>query len=360
MRHVWCSSVLLPEMAGRKAQPSMAPGLIVETHEPLIPPSTLRNPRSARKAVRKPSQLRPPEFADHHPRHIKRRAVTSPIQPNQTLAQPVGGSHTQGASTCAKPTVWTGRSASQLFPTGQYTGTSAPHEQAKTTLAAPKAVLRPPFEHQKHIIIDLTTAIESDPPDLRKDSACSFLIDHTKGRLGVATSAVRQQHSPIERLGIFDSRPTPPLTDQELNSTEISGIDNAPQAVASRTAGFPITFASFDDFARQVITDPRVNPAGEQQTFHIHPPAEDSSKSQPEPHLLGPAITFGSNDMAAGFPRASGDARRHPSSSFNNSHNNNRYENQRPMSGQLCRNGPQCRKYQEGELVTPCIIQMAA
>lgn len=27
---------------------------------------------------------------------------------------------------------------------------------------------------------------------------------------------------------------------------------------------------------------------------------------------------------------------------------NNRFENQRPMSTQLCRNGPHCRKYQEG------------
>ncbi|KAF2764489.1 hypothetical protein EJ03DRAFT_26451 [Teratosphaeria nubilosa] len=44
--------------------------------------------------------------------------------------------------------------------------------------------------------------------------------------------------------------------------------------------------------------------------------------------------------MAAGN-RMSGDARRFPSS-------NHRFENQRPMSSQSCRNGPQCRKYQEG------------
>jgi len=50
------------------------------------------------------------------------------------------------------------------------------------------------------------------------------------------------------------------------------------------------------------------------------------------------------DDMAAGFPMQSGDARRHPLGN----HRSGRLENQRPMSGQLCRNGPQCRKYQEG------------
>ncbi len=59
---------------------------------------------------------------------------------------------------------------------------------------------------------------------------------------------------------------------------------------------------------------------------------------------LDAAFPFGSNDMAAVFPMQSGDARRHTSAS----HRNSRFENQRPMSNQLCRNGPQCRKYQEG------------
>ncbi|KAK5705886.1 PAB-dependent poly(A)-specific ribonuclease subunit 3 [Elasticomyces elasticus] len=69
------------------------------------------------------------------------------------------------------------------------------------------------------------------------------------------------------------------------------------------------------------------------------------------------------SDMAAGggFPMQSGDARRHPSASASNHRGGNgggRFgsasanvsvaENQRPMSSQLCRNGPQCRKYQEG------------
>ncbi|KAK3679109.1 PAB-dependent poly(A)-specific ribonuclease subunit 3 [Vermiconidia calcicola] len=49
-----------------------------------------------------------------------------------------------------------------------------------------------------------------------------------------------------------------------------------------------------------------------------------------------------SDDMAAGFQRVSGDARRYPSSSFT------RTENRPPMGTVLCRNGPQCRKFQEG------------
>ena len=49
-----------------------------------------------------------------------------------------------------------------------------------------------------------------------------------------------------------------------------------------------------------------------------------------------------SNDMAAGFQRTSGDARRYITT------NPVRTENRPPMNGVLCRNGPQCRKYQEG------------
>lgn len=48
-------------------------------------------------------------------------------------------------------------------------------------------------------------------------------------------------------------------------------------------------------------------------------------------------------DMAAGFQRMSGDARR-----FQSSSGLNRSENRAPMSNVLCRNGPQCRKFQEG------------
>lgn len=48
------------------------------------------------------------------------------------------------------------------------------------------------------------------------------------------------------------------------------------------------------------------------------------------------------DDMAAGFQRMSGDARKYPSSNLNRS------ENRPPMSNILCRNGPQCRKFQEG------------
>lgn len=50
-----------------------------------------------------------------------------------------------------------------------------------------------------------------------------------------------------------------------------------------------------------------------------------------------------SNDMAAAFQRMSGDARRYPSSNYS------RPENRPPMSNVLCRNGPQCRKFQEGD-----------
>lgn len=56
------------------------------------------------------------------------------------------------------------------------------------------------------------------------------------------------------------------------------------------------------------------------------------------------------NDMASAFPQMSGDARRHyPSGS-------NRYENRPPVNRQTsCKNGPLCRKYQEGRLMRSCI-----
>lgn len=57
-----------------------------------------------------------------------------------------------------------------------------------------------------------------------------------------------------------------------------------------------------------------------------------------------PTKSPSSNDMATGFQRASGDARRYPSSNFNRS------ENRPPMSSTLCRNGPQCRKFAEGRV----------
>ena len=53
------------------------------------------------------------------------------------------------------------------------------------------------------------------------------------------------------------------------------------------------------------------------------------------------------DDMATAFPRTSGDARRYPSSS--SSSGPHRLENRPPMSTVLCRNGPQCRKFQEGQ-----------
>ena len=52
------------------------------------------------------------------------------------------------------------------------------------------------------------------------------------------------------------------------------------------------------------------------------------------------------DDMAAGYQRMSGDARRYPSSSFSRS------ENRPPMSNVPCRNGPLCRKFAEGEIST--------
>lgn len=51
----------------------------------------------------------------------------------------------------------------------------------------------------------------------------------------------------------------------------------------------------------------------------------------------GKFLIEGSNDMATVPFRTTGDARRP-----------NRYENRPPMSTVLCRNGPQCRKFQEG------------
>ncbi|CAK4030109.1 related to PAB-dependent poly(A)-specific ribonuclease subunit pan3 [Lecanosticta acicola] len=63
-------------------------------------------------------------------------------------------------------------------------------------------------------------------------------------------------------------------------------------------------------------------------------PITDRSKSLPHSRDHHPQ---GSDDMANASFRMSGDGRR-----------SNRYENRPPASSILCRNGPQCRKYQEG------------
>lgn len=57
------------------------------------------------------------------------------------------------------------------------------------------------------------------------------------------------------------------------------------------------------------------------------------------------------NDMASAFPQMSGDARRHyPSGST-------RYENRAPVNRATpCKNGPLCRKFQEGRILCPLYI----
>lgn len=60
------------------------------------------------------------------------------------------------------------------------------------------------------------------------------------------------------------------------------------------------------------------------------------------------------DDMAAGYPRMSGDARRYPSSNFG------RNENRPPMNHVLCRNGPQCRKFQDGTLLQRLTLRLHA
>ena len=90
----------------------------------------------------------------------------------------------------------------------------------------------------------------------------------------------------------------------------------------------------------------------------LRPPSHVAFRSSSSPVIIANPTTYGrsdrlpvqpvtrqrSDDMAAGFQRVSGDARRYPSSSFN------RIENRTPMSTILCRNGPQCRKFQEGQV----------
>lgn len=68
--------------------------------------------------------------------------------------------------------------------------------------------------------------------------------------------------------------------------------------------------------------------------------------------LLSRSPVLCRDDMASGFSQMSGDARRHWSG--------NRYENRPPVSRSTpCKNGPLCRKYQEG-LGGPSIHEVAA
>jgi len=129
-------------------------------------------------------------------------------------------------------------------------------------------------------------------------------------------------------------------------------------ANATGVAGFGGSYYRPDSY--YPVPGLHIDPCDEQPTQPNHFSAGFASSSQHPNTFGGPSVPvpssapgtdswdaafpFDSNDMAAVFSMQSGDARRHASAS----HRNSRFENQRPMSNQLCRNGPQCRKYQEG------------
>lgn len=85
---------------------------------------------------------------------------------------------------------------------------------------------------------------------------------------------------------------------------------------------------------------------------------QDTTKSSRRDSLLVPVESGkrgARNDMASAFPQMSGDARRHyPSGSGSGS---TRYENRAPLNRATpCKNGPLCRKFQEGRTFAPCVI----
>jgi len=164
-------------------------------------------------------------------------------------------------------------------------------------------------------------------------------------------SPVRCSSGPLQIWG--NQRPSAPVPPPFWNYTP-------PRfAHATGVAGFGGSYYRPDSYYPSA-PGPHIDPRSEQVTQENHfsagfassfhcpytfgGPFLPVSSSAPGTNSWDVDFQSGSNDMAAVFPMQSGDARRHPSAS----HRNNRLENQRPMSNQLCRNGPQCRKFQEG------------
>jgi len=115
---------------------------------------------------------------------------------------------------------------------------------------------------------------------------------------------------------------TPPRTGYSGSTLQIVPVAQAPYLFTSPV--YPISTSQGTVVPFQGIAGPFPN------GYSHHP------TTSPTAQLMS------SNDMAAGFQRTSGDARRYITT------NPVRTENRPPMNGVLCRNGPQCRKFQEG------------
>lgn len=96
------------------------------------------------------------------------------------------------------------------------------------------------------------------------------------------------------------------------------------------------------------LTAAQTEKANLERVDSVTPEPSIAGNQDPQTSPLFPRITVEEapaecrDDMATGYQRMSGDARRYPSS------NSGRNENRPPMNNVLCRNGPQCRKFQEG------------
>jgi hypothetical protein len=147
-----------------------------------------------------------------------------------------------------------------------------------------------------------------------------------------------------------------PLTDSSSPPSRLTTSDFRPLHSQSSTLDKDSTSLS----SRKDPSEPYIirNEADRQAVLADLAEKDRHFQTNPTKHYLdlvasGPIIPLppGSNAMAAGFAGESGDARRHMSSSFRNNSGRGTLsndQNQRPVNNQLCRNGPQCRKFQEG------------
>ncbi len=129
--------------------------------------------------------------------------------------------------------------------------------------------------------------------------------------------------------------PLPTIVRRSSSSEDPASRNSKDRRSAATVA--PPTFGSCDIFGRWASAHvPHSTPG-----FAVSGPLDSDYQTRSEAD--SGACQIPSDDMAAGFHRLSGDARRYPSSTFV------RGENRPPMNNILCRNGPQCRKYQEGD-----------
>lgn len=186
----------------------------------------------------------------------------------------------------------------------------------------------------------LTSNSHSDQSTQRTNSKCASGVDEKTG----IQNRLKDFFAKVSDEGLWSPNETTLSQNAAQSLTEPANRFFAPEAAPT---------------AKPLSASPSSSPSqgppdqgnGRTRPAYSHPRVQTRRGHRPTTRETRGVVrsSTSSNDMAAGFQRMSGDARRYPSSSASTTY---RSENRAPMSNVLCRNGPQCRKFQEGNYPT--------